>query len=144
MFQASYKPYTLRDYQQKFDSNGHNYSLFGGLGANRDEKWEDAFKRMMKVKGFSSVVKSKNAANFQDGTLRLFRVPAQKTLGNSRFRGLEFAKTIRRPRMANSPDAESQKDLERFIKERDEVYDRLPLYKANIKFEEEKIKMFFS
>lgn len=45
-----------------------------------------------------------------------------------------------RPKHTTSPEREVD---EEDLKERNRVYDRLPMYKKNIKFEEEAIKMFF-
>jgi hypothetical protein len=49
-----------------------------------------------------------------------------------------------RPKLNTSPERDQSKELDDEINERNIVFDRLPMYKKNVKFEEERIKMFFN
>jgi len=94
---SDFKPYTLRDYHSKFQTSGENYSFLGGLGPNKDEKWQKAMDNLKKRRYFGSAVKQKNELN---PTTKLFRLLKYKKemacKNNARFRALEFAKTIKR------------------------------------------------
>lgn len=56
---------------------------------------------------------------------------------------IRFAKTIKKPRLHPSNDREDDKLYEESMEERRRLFDRLPMYKSDLKFEEEKIKMFY-
>ena len=70
----------------------------GGLGPNKDEKWEKAMQNLQKRKSFGAAVRHKNEENPSDKLFKLVRHNKSNLndINNSRFRAMEFAKTIRR------------------------------------------------
>lgn len=57
---ANYKPYTLREYREKFQAE-NNYKMRGGLGANiGGDEWMKENEKRLRIKNFSSRVKSHN------------------------------------------------------------------------------------
>lgn len=51
---SGFKPYTLRDYKVKMSEKKKK---LGGLGANKDEKWQHALSQLAKMKYFGAVMK---------------------------------------------------------------------------------------
>lgn len=145
MLKSYFKPYTLRDYQNKFSKVEDKFNKLGGLGPNMDDRWQNAISSLQKIKLFAFSVRQKNE---QHSSQKLFKLPyktnseSSKKISNSRFKALEFAKNIKRPKVTSSPERVTNKELEEDLK-RDSMDDRLPLYKKNLKFEEERIKMFY-
>jgi hypothetical protein len=141
----NFKPYTIRDYKQNFADSQAKYPSRGVLGPSKDEKWENAMNSLKKMKYFGSVTRHKNNEN-NKGKLNLIlnKRALLKKINNSRFKALEFAKTIRKPKLTTSPRNGEDEEYEKEIEERKKHFDRLPLYKKNIKFEEEAIKMFYN
>ena len=141
----NFKPYTIREYQQKFQDSDGKYRVLGGLGSNKDEKWENAMNSLKKMKYFGAVARHKNNED-NPGKLHaiLNKKAFLKKVNNSRFKALEFAKTIKRPKHTTSPNRIDDEEMQKEIEERKKLFDRLPLYKKNLKFEEEAIKMFYN
>ena len=89
------------------------------------------------MKWFAFAVRQKNE---QHNSQKLFKLPisfnneqlANKT-NNSRFRALEFAKSIKKPKVTSSPEKTTDREFEEDMKERDRIYDRLPMYKKEFK-----------
>lgn len=96
-------------------------------------------KKFMKMKVFSAAVKDKNQKEIK---WKPFKIKADLT-NNARYRALEFAKTIKKPALYFSSDRELDPQYLEDLAERNREYDRLPMYKANLRFEEERIKMFY-
>jgi hypothetical protein len=92
-----YQPYTLRDYSSKFPTTKDKYVILGGLGANRDEKWESAISSLQKRKIFGSVARVKNEQHKTNKLGKLLKKNKEMLKkNNARWRALEFAKTIRK------------------------------------------------
>ena len=106
----------------------------GGLGFNKDEKWTDAQNKLEKMKKFSVNIGRANAVNMK---LRKSPPPKEKS---KRERMLEFATSIKKPKLKSSP--------ERYAIEFEETKDRNKLWEKeqddkHLRFEIEKIKLFY-
>lgn len=66
-----YKPYTLRDYKSNFQTNNVKFTNLGGLGPNKDEKWEQAASSLQKRRYFDSMVRKQNGQNSSDRLIKM-------------------------------------------------------------------------
>ena len=106
----------------------------GGLGFNKDSKWNDASTKQDRMKKFSQNIHKMNTKNM---ILRKSPPPKEKS---KREKMLEFASTIKKPKMKSSP--------ERFAIEFEETRERNKLWEREqndkqLRFEKEKIKLLF-
>ena len=94
--EIQYKPYTLRDYQSSYLGNTDKYEILGGLGPNQDQKCNEALRKAVRMRYFSSIVREKNRGYSEEKKYKLLHYKPKVTIKhNARFRALEFAKTIR-------------------------------------------------
>lgn len=106
----------------------------GGLGFNKDRKWEDAANRLEKMKKFSQNIGRVNAHN-----MKIRKSPPKKEK-SKRDKALEFAMKIRKPRLKPSP--------ERFAIEFENSKERNKMWEwensdQKLRQEVEKIKLLF-
>ena len=71
---VNYKPYTLREYRERFNSSEKeefNYKMRGGLGADiGGDEWMKEHEKRARMKQFASKVKNKNMSILSDGMRR--------------------------------------------------------------------------
>lgn len=89
----NYKPHTLKEYKEKVRNEKYNY---GGLGPNTNtEEWNERRRKQIKINAFSSVIREVNAQKIANGP----GIPKEKPVHlSTREKGLEFAKSIPRPK----------------------------------------------
>lgn len=80
---ANYKPYTLREYKQKFSdgtTDEFTYKMRGGLGADiGGENWTKEHEKRERMKHFASRVKDKNMSMVSDGMRRTSQTSTVET-----------------------------------------------------------------
>jgi hypothetical protein len=106
----------------------------GGLGFNKDHKWDDAINKHDRMKKFAQNIGKMNSQN-----MHLRKSPLAKEK-SKRDIAMEFAKKIKKPKLKPSP--------ERFAIEFEETRERNKLWERDqndkqLRFEEEKIKLLF-
>eukprot|EP00344_Euplotes_crassus_P000194 CAMPEP_0197008244 /NCGR_PEP_ID=MMETSP1380-20130617/44474_1 /TAXON_ID=5936 /ORGANISM="Euplotes crassus, Strain CT5" /LENGTH=244 /DNA_ID=CAMNT_0042428747 /DNA_START=517 /DNA_END=1249 /DNA_ORIENTATION=- len=85
-----YKPYTLSDFEGRFKNK---YVEMGGLGHNRDVKWNEANRKLEKMKKFSTQIGKINSQN-----MKIRTSPPPREI-SKRDRAIEFAMKIKKPRI---------------------------------------------
>lgn len=141
---VKFKPYNLRDYKLYFEPDS-KYHVLGGLGPNKDQKFSKANAAAMKMKSFSEAVRKTNLEKPQNALSKMLRTNKEKKV-DSRSKALEFANKIkekfRKSRSVNAHGARNA-DVHRGVGLQGETFDRLPMYKKDLKFEQEAINMFY-
>lgn len=106
----------------------------GGLGFNKDKKWDEASTKLDRMKKFSNNIHKMNTQN-----MHLRKSPPAKEK-SKRDRALEFASKIKKPKLKPYP--------ERFAIEFEQTKERNKLWEKEqndkqLRFELEKIKLLF-
>jgi hypothetical protein len=101
---VQYKPYTLREYKQKFNDpipteDEYKIKKRGGLGANiGNEHWCKENEKRERIKQFANNVKNKNMSMVSDSMRRTNQTSATENYEKSkRERALDYAKGIVKP-----------------------------------------------